>query len=100
VVNLLSLLLHVITSEGTSFCFIQAYDVRRGEGHSGYEWVKREIVLCDETTTVLVKLWYALSASTCVAQNSRILIQNVEIEKFQGRVTLATTDESTCQVGT
>ena len=99
-VNLLSLLLHVITSEGTSFCFIQAYDVRRGEGPSGYEWVKREILLCDETATVLVKSWDDLSTSTCVVENNRIVIQNVEIEKFQGRITLTSTDESTCQVGT
>ena len=74
--------------------------MRRGEGPSGYEWVKREILLCDETATVLVKLWDDLSAHTCVVQNNRIVIPNDKIEKFQGRITLTTTDESTCQVGT
>jgi len=63
--------------------------VRRGEGPSGYEWVKREILLCDETTTVLVKLWDDLSASTCVVQNNHIVIQNVEIEHI-GDLTLTT----------
>ena len=90
---------NICSGNYVQICFIQAYDVRRGEGPSGYEWVKREILLCDETSTVLVKLWDDLSTSTCVVENNRIVIQNVEIEKYQGRVTLTSTDESTCQVG-